>query len=452
MPTSLTADQVRDVLARLRGDNLAFAERYPGESGRRQPVHTVYGGAHLFKSDSAAKLGALALAAIEEHAPEPADLARAIGLPETGELAATIHARVLEKLRREPVEDFRADFEDGYGNRPDAEEDGHAEAAAREMAAGMAAGTLPPFAGIRIKPFNEEMRERSLRTLDLFLTTLARETGGRLPEGFVVTLPKVTVPGQVATLADIFDRLEPALGLPAGALQLEIMVETPQAILDDQGSSPLPRMARAARGRCVAAHFGTYDYTASCNITAAYQSMTHPVCDFAKHMMQVAFAGTGIWISDGATNVLPVPPHRRAKDGPPLTPDQVAENRAVVHRAWRLHAEHVRHSLIGGFYQGWDLHPAQLVTRYAALYAFFLEGLDAASERLRNFVQKAAQATLVGEVFDDAATGQGLLNYFLRAINCGAIREEEALERSGLTLEELRGRSFVKILEGRRRS
>jgi hypothetical protein len=178
--------------------------------------------------------------------------------------------------------------------------------------------------------------------------------------------------------------------------------------------------------------------------------MTHPVCDFAKHMMQVAYAGTGLWLSDGATNVLPVPPHRAAKDGPPLAPAQIEENRTVVHRAWSLHAGHVRHSLVGGFYQGWDLHPAQLVTRYAALYAFFLEGLDAASDRLRNFVRKAAQATLVGEVFDDAATGQGLLNYFLRAVNSGAITEEEALERSGLTLEELRGRSFVKILKKRR--
>ncbi len=219
------------------------------------------------------------------------------------------------------------------------------------------------------------------------------------------------------------------------------MIETPQSIFACCGDA----LAEAARGRCVAAHFGTYDYTASCNITAEYQSMTHPVCDFAKHMMQVAYAGTGIWISDGATNVLPVPPHRN-----PITTAQSNENRSVVHRAWKLHAEHVRHSLVGGFYQGWDLHPAQLVTRYAALYAFFLEGLDAASDRLRNFVQKAAQATLVGEVFDDAATGQGLLNYFLRAVNCGAITEEEALERSGLTLEELRGRSFVKILKNRR--
>jgi citrate lyase beta subunit len=447
-PTSLTAESVRDAMARLRTANLAFARHYPGESGRRQPVHTVYGGAHLFRSDAAAKLGALALRALEEYAPKPVDLARVIDLPET--LAPTVHARIVEKLRREPVEDFRADFEDGYGNRPDAEEDGHAETVAREMAAGLAAGTLPPFIGIRIKPFTEELRERSVRTLDILLTTLTRETGGRLPDNFVVTLPKVTIPEQVSALADLFDLLEPALGLPAGSLRLEIMIETPQSILDEDGRSNLPLLVDAARGRCVAAHFGTYDYTASCNITAAYQAMDHPVCDFAKHMMQVAYAGTGLWISDGATNVLPVPPHRAGKEDAPLTSAQIEENRAAVHAAWRLHAGHVRHSLTGGFYQGWDLHPAQLVTRYATVFAFFLEGLDAASERLRNFVEKAARATLVGEVFDDAATGQGLLNYFLRAVNCGAITEGEALERSGLTLEELRGRSFVKILTNRR--
>ncbi|MFY9824821.1 MAG: phosphoenolpyruvate kinase [Thermoanaerobaculia bacterium] len=444
----LPSKAVRRVFESLHSANLAFAQRQPGDSGRRQPVHTVYGGAHLFKADIASRLGSLALRALEEYAPTPADLGAAIGLRQ--DLAATIHARVAEKLRREPVEDFRADFEDGYGSRPDAEEDGHAASTAREMAAGLAAGTLPAFVGIRIKPFTEELRERSLRTLDLFLSELVRETGGRLPANFVVTFPKVTIPEQVTALADLFDRLEPALGLETGSLRLEIMIETPQSILNERGQSNLPLLADAARGRCVAAHFGTYDYTAACNITAEHQSMTHPVCDFAKHMMQVAYAGTGLWLSDGSTNVLPVPPHRAASDGPPLTAAQLAENRAVVHRAWALHAGHVRHSLVGGFYQGWDLHPAQLVTRYAALYSFFLEGLDAASDRLRNFVQKAAQATLVGAVFDDAATGQGLLNYFLRAVNCGAITEEEVLKRSGLTLEELRGRSFVRILKNRR--
>jgi hypothetical protein len=227
------------------------------------------------------------------------------------------------------------------------------------------------------------------------------------------------------------------------------MIETTQAIINARGESNLPLMLDAARGRCIAAHFGTYDYTASCSITAAHQHMTHPACDFARNMMQVAFGGTGIWLSDGATNIMPVAPNRAATDGPPLTDAQVEENRVTVHRAWKLHYDHIQHSLENAFYQGWDLHPAQLPTRYAAVYSFFLQSLDAASERLSNFVEKAAKATLVGDVFDDAATGQGLLNYFLRAINCGAITEEEATRLTSLSLAELRTGSFVKILKGR---
>ena len=176
--------------------------------------------------------------------------------------------------------------------------------------------------------------------------------------------------------------------------------------------------------------------------------MDHPACDFAKHMMQVAFAGTGIWLSDGATNILPAPPHR-AEKGKRLTRAQQEENREAVHRAWRLHYGHIQHSLVTAYYQGWDLHPAQLPTRYAAVFSFFLEGLDSAAARLKNFVEKAAKATLVGDVFDDAATGQGLLNYFLRAINCGAISEAEAERLTGVTTEELHFGSFLKILKNR---
>ena len=152
-----------------------------------------------------------------------------------------------------------------------------------------------------------------------------------------------------------------------------------------------------------------------------------------------------MWLSDGATNILPVPVHRAAKGGLPLTAALASENRSAVHSAWRLHAHHIRHSLIAGFYQGWDLHPAQLPTRYAAVYSFFLGSLDSAAERLRNFIEKAAQATMVGEVFDDAATGQGLLNYFLRAINCGAVTAAEAQELTGLALEDLQLGSFGKF-------
>ena len=141
-------------------------------------------------------------------------------------------------------------------------------------------------------------------------------------------------------------------------------------------------------------------------------------------------------------------PHK-PEPGTALSTQQAMENRNAVHAAWRLHANQVRHSLVRGYYQGWDLHPAQLPTRYGAVYGFFLDGFGPASERLRNFVDKAAQATLVGDVFDDAATGQGLLNYFLRGIACGAVTEQEALA-TGLTLDEIRSKSFVKIMAARR--
>jgi citrate lyase beta subunit len=288
---------------------------------------------------------------------------------------------------------------------------------------------LPPSIGIRIKTLNEETKRRGLRTFDLFLTRLLDRTDGTLPPHFVITLPKITSAEQVTAMASACDAFEYWRQLPAGTLKFELMVETTQSIIAPDGTAALPRLIAAGRGRIVAAHFGTYDYTASCGITAAHQHMLHPSCDFAKDVMQVTLAGTGLWLSDGATNVMPV------------------GSRESVHAAWRLHAGHVRHSLVTGFYQGWDLHPAQLPSRYAAVYAFFLEGLDAASERLKNFVQKAAQATLVGDVFDDAATGQGLLNYFLRAMNCGAISETEAVALSGLTMEELRSRSFSTILK-----
>ncbi|HYP53636.1 MAG TPA: hypothetical protein VEQ42_08850, partial [Pyrinomonadaceae bacterium] len=252
MKRSLTEDSTRAIVERLQRANREFAERYPGETGRRQPVHTVSGGARLFRADSAPRLGALALRALDTYAPDAATLARAVGLSDAPDssvaarLAETVYTRVAEKLRREPVEDFRIDFEDGYGNRPDAEEDAHAEAAAREVAKGLDAGTLPPFVGIRIKPFTEELRERSFRTLDIFVSTLVGESGGGLPPNFVVTLPKVTAPEQPSALADLFDLLEARLGLGPGSLMLELMIETTQSIIDRHGRSNLPPLLEAA--------------------------------------------------------------------------------------------------------------------------------------------------------------------------------------------------------------
>jgi hypothetical protein len=306
--------------------------------------------------------------------------------------------------------------------------------------------TISPFIGIRIKPFTEDMKYRAVRTLDLFITDVLARTKGLLPENFVVMLPKVTIPEQMATLVRLFEIMEKENNLTPGALRMETMVEATQIIMDDEGRNPLMRIMRASGGRCLAAHFGTYDYTASCGITARYQTMSHPVCEFAHQMTKVALAGTGIFLSDGATNVIPIGPHRDEK----LTYEQLTENMESVHHAWQTGFEHTTHSLINGFYQGWDLNPAQLPMRYAATYNFFLSSYEEAIFRLRTFVDKAARSTLTGDIFDDAATGQGLLNFFLKAMNCGAISEQEALV-SGLTLEEIRSRSFYRILEGRRK-
>lgn len=471
--TSTLESEARAELEELSRANQKQTKRFPGDRPNRQPVHTVYGGANLFKAETTKKLGELALASLDKYAPNASAFATALRLNGHEALAKdfdslkksfaadpvalrkarpdvwlplAVHDRVLAKLKREAVEDFRVDFEDGFGVRPDPEEDETAVRAAKEVARGMKEGLLPPFIGIRIKTFSEELRHRAVRTLDIFVTTLVQEAGG-LPDNFVVTLPKITVPEQPRTLVRLFERLEKRLGLAAGSLKMEMMVELTQSIIDPSGYITLPRLIDATEGRCTGAHFGTYDYTASCDITAAWQSMDHAACQFALHMMKNSFAGTGIHLSDGATTVMPVAQHKAAA-GQSLTPEQEKANADSVHAAWRLAYNNVRGSLQNAYYQGWDLHPGQLPIRYAACYAFFLEGFTAAADRLSNFIDKAAQATLVGDVFDDAATGQGLLNYFLRGLSSGAVSLDE-LAVTGLTADEVRTRSFVKILAGR---
>jgi len=449
MKTTFTDDSIKSILNKLGVSNAEFKNFYPGEPESRQAVHTVYGGANLFKAGLAAKMSQLALRHFNAYAADAQSFARALGLNISDDFAQTIFDRVVAKLEREAIEDFRIDFEDGYGNRPDAEEDETAHTSALEVAKGMEEKSLPPFIGIRIKPLTDELKNRAVRTLDIFVTTLAEATGGKLPENFVVTLPKITHPEQVSALVQLFEELESKTSLSSGSLKMEFMIETTQSILGENGECNLTRLLTAAKGRCISAHLGTYDYTACCNITANYQGMQHSVCDFAKNLMTIAYAGTGITLSDGATTIMPVGPHRQAKDGPALTDAQKNENQAVVNRAWRIAFENNLHSLKNGYFQGWDLNPGQLAVRYAACNYFFLEGLETTSLRLKTFIEQAAKATLVGDVFDDAATGQGLLNYFLRALNCGAITMDE-VKATGLTLEEIQSRSFVQILAGRR--
>jgi citrate lyase beta subunit len=474
MNFSISDREKQSILGELGKANLKFQQVYPGDKPDRQPVHTVYGGANLFGADTCVKMGDIALRNLRTYAPNFVVLANVLKLEgyehlphlekdieeleqQLGQMGAqhrkkhpawlswSVYKKIIRKLESEPVEDFRIDFEDGFGNRPDEEEDATAVRAAEELAEGMKNKSISPFIGIRIKPFTEDLKQRGIRTLDLFLTTLLGKTGGRLPDNFVVMLPKVTIPEQMQAMVQFFAILEERNKLAPGTLKMETMVEATQIIMDDEGRNPLMRIIRAAEGRCIAAHFGTYDYTASSGITAKYQTMSHPVCDFAHHMTKVALGGTGIFLSDGATNVMPIGPHR----GDNLSYEQQTENREAVHKAWRTGFHHTMHSLVNGLYQGWDLNPAQLPMRYAATYTFFLSSYEEALVRLRTFVERSAISTLTGDIFDDAATGQGLLNFFLRAMNCGAISEEEALS-TGLTIEEIRSRSFYRILEGRR--
>jgi len=471
------ADIEKEILLNsLQTANLKFQQTYPGDKPDRQAVHTVYGGANLFKSDTCIKMGEIALKSLQTYSPDFITLANVLKfegcdkLPDDQKkadklinklnkmeeterrqhpawLSYTVYNKIVQKLQTEAVEDFRIDFEDGFGNRPDEEEDATAVNAANELAIGMNEKTISPFIGIRIKPFTEDLKSRGVRTMDIFLTTLLEKTGGKLPGNFIVMLPKVTIPEQVTTMVRLFEIIEKKNNLTPGTLKMETMVEATQIIMDDEGRNPLMKIIRAGERRLIAAHFGTYDYTASCGITAKYQTMAHPVCDFAHHMTKVALGGTGIFLSDGATNVMPVALHR----GDKLTAKQLKENRQSVQNAWRIGYNHSMHSLINGFYQGWDLNPAQLPMRYAATYNFFLSSITDATHRLKTFVDRAAISTLTGDIFDDAATGQGLLNFFLKAMNCGAISEEEAMA-TGLTTDEIRSRSFYKILQGRRKS
>lgn len=328
----------------------------------RQPVQTLYGGAHLFRPDAIRKLGAIALKACNDGTPD----------------------RVRRKLETEPIEDLRIDFEDGYGVRSDAEEDRHAVEAARALSV---ADPLPPFIGIRIRSFAPQTRARAERTLNLFLDALTR-----VPPNFAVTLPKISHPDELAALARM---------LPAD-IAIEAMIETPQIM------PHLRDLPQAAEGRLRGAHFGPYDFTSACGILSVDQDLHHPLCDTARHQMVIAFAGTGVTLADGPTTMLPL-----------------GSDPAATQRAWQKHYDNVRRSMRHGFYQSWDLHPAQLPARYAAIYDTYADNLEPTAARLRNFLDKAEQATAVGTVFDDAATVRGLQLYFERALDCGALTSEE---------------------------
>lgn len=389
-----------DVDRRLSAADAHLANQYPGDDGRRQPVHTVYVPGNRYSAALPADWGSTALAAAKDAGGLDA-VAVLVGASGGTDCAPETLATLVEhKLTSEPIEDLRIDFEDGYGTFDDATEDADVAQAVAALRVALDAGTSTPFVGTRFKCFEAGTRARGLRTLDMFVSGLV-ESGG-LPEGLTLTLPKVTSVDQVEAMVVVSSALERANGLPAGRIRFEVQVETPQAILGADGRAPVAQFIHAGQGRVSSLHYGTYDYSASLGIAAAYQSMEHPAADHAKNVMQLAVAGTGVHMSDGSTNILPVG-----------DPDNVSV-------AWKLHARLVRRHLERGIYQGWDMHPAQLVTRYLSTYAFYRGAFASAATRLRNYVHR-----LDSTVMDEPATARALANVIHRGSVCGALTADE---------------------------
>jgi hypothetical protein len=396
--------------ARLADADAALDADYPGDCGRRQPVHTVYVPADRYDVGTVRSWADEAKLALAAHGRSVMDLAEALDLRPS--VAVEVYERIRRKLGAEAVEDLRIDFEDGYGVRSDEDEDAAAVAAAQALAASIATGDAAPFHGIRVKSFEAPTRRRGVRTLQLFVRTLV-EAGGPT-DGFAVTLPKVTSVDQVEAFVFALGRVEESCSLEPGTLRFEIQVETPQAILAADGTALVARMVHAGAGRVTGLHYGTYDYSASLGVAAEYQSLEHPVADHAKSVMQIAAAGTGVFVSDGSTNVLPV------------------GDREAVRAAWRLHVRLVRRSLERGIYQGWDMHPAHLPSRYVATYSFFREGLPRAAERLRAYVHGGQSGFL-----DEPATAAAMAGFLLRGLECGAVDAAELDKLVGVDSDTL---------------
>jgi citrate lyase beta subunit len=421
-----------------------FSRPSIGFCARRSPIQVFYVGAHLFSAGTVQKVASTALQTLERFAPDASTFAalaigKSVFQDQEGEsdlsFDPSTYERMRKKLQCEPIEDLRIDFEDGYGERPNDEEDADAIRAAREISAAMAGGAsdFPPFLGIRIKPLKQKNIQRGLRTLELFLSELTSHKAS-LPENFSVTLPKATYPEEVEALAQTASALESALGLKKGWLSIELMIESVHALLDDQGRIGLRALVNAANGRCAAVHFGPHDYAASRNV-ASPNAFSHFSFRFAREVIQVALRDTGVRIADGPTNLLPIAPH--SGEASLLTEQEKKENINAIARGWQSHYRNIQNSLANGASLGWDLHPAQLPVRYAAVYSFYRRDLASASGRLKNFATQASRATRVGQVFDDAAMAHEQLNYIRDAIVSGAATLAEVEELTGDTYSSL---------------
>ncbi|MYR05410.1 aldolase [Gordonia sp. SID5947] len=376
----------------LRPVDEDLASWFPGDRLVAQPVHTVYLGAADVVVDTPASWG--------ERAGEIAEGTRDIVVDLAG--GDTVVADLARKrLQDNPIEDLRIDLEDGYGWRPDSVEDADARRAGEILAAWTQMRPhAPRSAGVRAKGLGDRERDRGLRTLELVL-----DGAGGIPDGFVFTIPKLRDVRQVDAVNLLCEGFERAHGLGEGQLRFELQIEIPQAVLGPDGRATLAEAIHRGRPRLTGLHYGTYDYSAACGIVSAQQSLAHPVADHAKAVMQAAAAQTGVWISDGSTQVVPVG-----------TPDQIRS-------ALRRHHALVLRSLERGFYQGWDMHPGHLVTRWAAVIGFFRSAMPTAARRLGAYLGRRS-----GDVIDEPATALSLASVLHRGVAAGAFTADEITE------------------------
>jgi citrate lyase beta subunit len=405
---------------------------------RKQPIHTLYGGAHLFNTSTPLKVKEIAQRYFSNYLPNPAELSSIFHIIDE-HLARELHERTSVQLNSHCLEDYRVDFEDGYGYRTNEEEDSDARKAASEAAYSSNENMLPPFFGFRIKPLTKISANRSLRTLDIFLSHFFSSVKA-LPENFIVTLPKIESAEQCTIFNEIIAKYEKQLGLPENYIKTELMIELPGALYSPIGTFLLPELVKASGTRLLGLHFGIYDFTSSIQIPAPSQSYTHHACDEVRFLMQCTGNLFPVNISDGATSFLPLELYKN-----PSSTIEQAENSSNVGKGWKLHFDNVLHSINYGIFQGWDLHPAQIPARILALQYYFMTNKQQSLDRLQRFVVKAAQATQSGGVFDDAATGQGLLNFVRRGYNCGALTQEDVLS-TGLTMNDIADKTFAEII------
>ncbi|MQY30772.1 DUF6986 family protein [Nocardia aurantia] len=372
------------VAGRVRAVDTELARNYPGDRPG-QPIHTAY----VCAADASKELPHEWSAAAMELTDDHIDL--------LAELADTdVLARVRDVLQHRPIQDLRLDFEDGYGTRGDTAEDRDA------VRAGQILNALPATVagrGVRLKGLTGNEWRRALRTLELVL-----DGAGGVPTGFVFTVPKFRAADQVDIAVQLCTALESAHGLSPGTLRFELQIESPQAVIATDGTATVARAIHRSAGRCSGLHYGTYDYSAACGISPQFQALDHPAADHAKSVMQAAAAQTGVWVCDGSTQVLPVGDE-----------DQMA---AAVTRHYRL----VTRSLQRGYYQGWDMHPGHLVTRWLATYAFFRTAKRVAVPRLDAYLRRN---TARGGIVDEPATAQALATVVLRGLDCGAFGPDD---------------------------